>query len=268
MISAYFAAGRGTHPMGLTRSEQWTLCFVVALTLVGFIIQAHRARDSNDGVWIEPTSGWIPLSTEPMAGEQAGLLSPSPHLAALPSSPATGVPGAHEDPSASPQADRGARIDLNSASVSELELLPGIGPAKAKAISDYRSDTDGFSSIDQLLEVKGIGPKTLLNIRPFLALGPPPVGARPPTDLDASIAPTRSQTLDNTRLDGTYAPKVNINRADAKELQSLKGIGPVLAGRIIEARAVRPFRSAEDLLAIKGIGPVTLERIRARVTVE
>ncbi len=52
---------------------------------------------------------------------------------------------------------------------------------------------------------------------------------------------------------------LNLNTATGKELQSIKGIGPVLAGRII---AGRPYKTVDDLLKVKGIGPKKLEKIR------
>ena len=58
---------------------------------------------------------------------------------------------------------------------------------------------------------------------------------------------------------------IDINKANETELQSLNGIGPVLAGRII---AGRPYKNVEDLLNISGIGPKTLEKIRPYITVE
>ena len=68
---------------------------------------------------------------------------------------------------------------------------------------------------------------------------------------------------------GAAVPKrIDLNRADAAELDQLPGIGPVLAGRIVEHRRVSgPYRSAEDLLAVRGIGPALFERLRERVTV-
>jgi len=55
-------------------------------------------------------------------------------------------------------------IDLNHATQSQLETLPGIGPSKAKAIIAYRDQHHGFLSIKQLLDVKGIGPKVFERI--------------------------------------------------------------------------------------------------------
>lgn len=94
---------------------------------------------------------------------------------------------AYAAPSAAPtppqEADSGSRpsssskaalqpgsIDLNTASASELERLPGIGPVTARKIVEYRQAHGGFSSIDELMAVKGIGPKKLAEVRPFLRL--------------------------------------------------------------------------------------------------
>lgn len=67
----------------------------------------------------------------------------------------------------------------------------------------------------------------------------------------------------------TYAEKVNINTADADELDALPGIGPVLAQRIIDWRTANgPFTSPEDLLQVSGIGQTTLDGLRDRITTE
>ena len=62
---------------------------------------------------------------------------------------------------------------------------------------------------------------------------------------------------------------VNVNTADAEELETLTGIGPSLAQAIIDYRAGHgAFRSAEDLLLVKGIGEAKLEGFRAEITLE
>lgn len=56
-------------------------------------------------------------------------------------------------------------IDLNAADVSQLQTLKGIGPVTAQRILDYRGQIGRFESVDQLMEVKGIGAKTLAKFR-------------------------------------------------------------------------------------------------------
>jgi len=63
-------------------------------------------------------------------------------------------------------------------------------------------------------------------------------------------------------------PPLDLNRADARALDALPGVGPVLAGRIVEQRRrYGPFRRVEDLLAERGVGPRLLARLAGRVAV-
>jgi competence protein ComEA len=59
-------------------------------------------------------------------------------------------------------------ISLATASARDLELIPGIGPKTARALIDYREHSGPVQRIEQLLEVRGIGPKTLKKITRFL----------------------------------------------------------------------------------------------------
>ncbi|MEN8182006.1 MAG: helix-hairpin-helix domain-containing protein [Myxococcota bacterium] len=72
------------------------------------------------------------------------------------------VATAADDPSSS-----GGVVNINTATAAELELLPGIGPSKARAILAVRREKGGFESLDELEEVKGIGPMALERMRPF-----------------------------------------------------------------------------------------------------
>jgi competence protein ComEA len=61
----------------------------------------------------------------------------------------------------------GLALDLNSATPADLEALPGIGPALAQRIIDYRRAHGPFKTIDDLEQVSGIGPKKLARIKPL-----------------------------------------------------------------------------------------------------
>ena len=65
----------------------------------------------------------------------------------------------------------GEKIDLNTASAADLERLPGIGSARAKAIVEYRGEHGSFSSVDELQKVDGIGSGILEKLRPYVAVG-------------------------------------------------------------------------------------------------
>jgi competence protein ComEA len=61
-----------------------------------------------------------------------------------------------------------APLDLNNATAAQLDLLPGVGPVTAAKILAWRSEHGRFSTVDELAEVPGIGPKTLEQLRPLV----------------------------------------------------------------------------------------------------
>jgi competence protein ComEA len=140
----------------------------------------------------------------------------------------------------------GERLDPNTAPPEELRRLPGIGPARARAIADERLRSGPFRTLTDLTRVPGVGPATVQRLAPHISL------------------PGRERYA----APGTRAMPVDVNRAQPKELEQITGIGPALARRIVETRRrLGGFRSAEDLLQVPGIGPQTLQKIRAQVLV-
>jgi len=63
-----------------------------------------------------------------------------------------------------------APVDLNTATMVELETLPGIGPVTAQSILDWRVANGGFTTVDELLEVDGIGEVTLADLRDLVTV--------------------------------------------------------------------------------------------------
>jgi competence protein ComEA len=61
-------------------------------------------------------------------------------------------------------------VNINTAGPEELDRLPGVGPATAQKIIEYRNQIGRFTSVEQLEEVRGIGPKKLEQMRPFIRL--------------------------------------------------------------------------------------------------
>jgi competence protein ComEA len=92
-----------------------------------------------------------------------------------------------------------------------------------------------------------------------------PAAEQSAASADGPSAPDGADGADG--LDGPSAP-ININTASAAELQTLPGIGEVMAQRIVDYRnATGSFASVEDLQNVRGIGPVLLEKIRPQVQV-
>ncbi|NLB82778.1 MAG: ComEA family DNA-binding protein [Synergistaceae bacterium] len=81
----------------------------------------------------------------------------------LPQSPSSSFSAPAEGASSGP-------VNVNSATLQELERLPGVGPATARAILEYRTSRGYFSSVEDLLRVKGIGPKKLEGMRRAVTL--------------------------------------------------------------------------------------------------
>ena len=89
------------------------------------------------------------------------LITSSSALAQSPAPPAT-VPAASKP-----------AINLNVATIDQLETLPGIGRKTAERIIEYRTKSGGFKRIEELMNVKGIGEKSFLKLKPLVVVPPP-----------------------------------------------------------------------------------------------
>ena len=79
-------------------------------------------------------------------------------------------PGRGRHASARPAPGGDALVNLNTADQAALETLPGVGPVTAEAILAWRTEHGGFTSVDELLEVDGIGEATLADLAPLVTL--------------------------------------------------------------------------------------------------
>jgi len=62
-------------------------------------------------------------------------------------------------------------VNINTGGVADLDQLPGVGPSLAQSIIAYRDANGPFESLEELLQVPGIGPRTFEAIKPFITLG-------------------------------------------------------------------------------------------------
>jgi competence protein ComEA len=118
----------------------------------------------------------INLAAKLVDGTQ--LMVPHKNVIQSPSADSTysGGDNSYVSESASPKPNRsvtgggGGPVSLNTASAAQLDALPGVGPATAKKIIDYRLAHGGFGSIEELMSVKGIGPKKFAKMKSRLRM--------------------------------------------------------------------------------------------------
>lgn len=156
------------------------------------------------------------------------------------------------------------KVNLNTASLKELTSLPKIGTATAKRIIEYRQTHGKFQSIEDITKVKGIGPKTFEKIK----------GMIEEIAENGRVREWENKRHEKVNREVDFAEemipaKVNLNTASLEELETLPGIGPVIAKRIIEYRETQGrFQSIEDITKMKGIGQKTVEKIKEMITVD
>lgn len=64
-------------------------------------------------------------------------------------------------------------VNLNTATAAQLEALPGVGPATAQRILEYRQKSGGFKKIEELMNVRGIGEASFLKLKSLVSVTPP-----------------------------------------------------------------------------------------------
>lgn len=150
---------------GLTKNEGRIVLFLVAMLLVGSAVKLLRGTGPAD-----VTYDYASVDSQFRVLTEASTRSID----------SEGVGGRAAMPSDASSADREgnyaempvkAPVDLNAATREQLELLPGVGPALADRILEYRQRHGKFTSLQELLDVKGIGQKKFEQIRPLITLG-------------------------------------------------------------------------------------------------
>ena len=158
------------------------------------------------------------------------------------------------------EAGPGAAQQLSASPSATVTLIVDVaGAVRRPGVYEFG---EGDRVIDAIERAGGPRPKadlSLLNL------------AAPLTDGTQILVPKEGSAVSGVpggAVPGTAGVLINVNTASASELESLPGIGEVLAATIIEYRTQNgPFTSVEELMDVSAIGPATLEEIRDQVTV-
>lgn len=138
-------------------------------------------------------------------------------------------------------------LDLNSADFEELKQLPGIGETLAAEIMAYRESIGGFSSREQLLDIKGIGQERYSRIYPLLYINGEMPYYKEENHTDKEEIPTEL----HTEYDGTI---IDVNKASAEDFDRLPGVDIELGREIVRLREeIGGFCNILELLYAEGM---------------
>lgn len=191
-------------------------------------------------------------------------------------------------------------VDVNRASLDELEGLPGINRSLAEAIvAERESERGRFVTLQRLVRVDGLGADDVERLEPFASVREtkrlnlntatiaelkrlPSVSSAMARSVIASKPPGGYRRVDELLWVGGvgtaavntiraavttgYRERVDINAATAAELQVKLGVHSALADALVDARGGSPFRRVDDLLQVAGVGAGSMEALSPHVT--
>ncbi len=115
-----------------------------AMTLVGFVVAALLAAAPVASAQVSKAQ----VSKAQAPKTSAAKASPAGRVRATPASP----------------------VNINAATVAQLQTLPGVGASTAQRILDYRQKNGGFKKIEELMNVRGVGEKSFLKLKPLIVI--------------------------------------------------------------------------------------------------
>ena len=217
----------------------------------GWTQRERRAVATLAAAWTAGViAGWTGLDRSLARAAERALHPPRPSVAELaertgPGDPRPGWYAAALALRAEEEVARSGprRIDPNAAGRAEWDRLPGVGPATAMAIISHRAAQGPLEGPADLLAVRGIGPKTLERLAPYLEWG--------------SHGNEGAQGGANVFKGTSSVP--DLNRVDEAFLLGLPGFGPKLAESVVRERKKRgAFRDWSEVSSVDGIGPSRL----------
>ncbi|MBN2381301.1 helix-hairpin-helix domain-containing protein [bacterium] len=249
-----------------------TVC-VFCLGSLGFYYLQGRSRQGPVRIDHDPTAqittvkSDLPDTTQfPLSGEKTGQSEES------------GFPAGFSETEAAQTitpmhfttmpASRNGRLDLNSVSADILVQKTGMSPELADAIVYYREEGHPYTSDQELLSIPGMTPALMDTLLAHFFYNAPSPSVEEKPNRQDNPKPISSTAGDQADQPGQSDIRININTANAHELQRLPRIGLKTAERIIAYRQSHGlFASPEQIMKVKGVGPKTYEKIKHMITV-
>lgn len=163
-------------------------------------------------------------------------------------------------PQTTVKTDNSFPIDINKADLAQLCSIDGIGESTAQRILDYRNKVGVISSLDMLLNVDGIGGKTLKKLENYLFV----------SDTDKSVAAQTTQTSKTatTKTQEKTFKQVNINTAEAKEIAQALQISLEKAQLVVETRGkIGGYTAKPQILLSKAISEDDFNRLEQYILI-
>jgi competence protein ComEA len=172
LVAAYLAwrARPQPEPVPITGASVPASASGGTATPSGTIVVAVQGKVAHPGLYRLPAGSRVADALEAAGGALPGVDLSYVNLARKLTDGELVLVGATPPPESGSAAAPGGKVDLNLATVTQLEALPGIGPALAQRIVDYRNQHGGFHSIDELRKVGGIGDAKFAQIKDLVTV--------------------------------------------------------------------------------------------------